>query len=215
VIHAAWTSSRANYEKSQYGRFYKRLIGYAKQRRTVQAEHNPMGMPTTEVMPPLSEEDGTVDTRTASDLTTMMSLYEAGLYCALACVNYTQNPSQAAYAYLYDAIVAEVTSRTDGIFGDHAMKLVLEILICSGHISSTHVCKWPTNCCGYQDAMNKVFPGLQQKDWLAGFHYLYKEVGGHLKFAEVIMQLVEKRRHDPDRWRKATAKLRKVIKKQT
>jgi hypothetical protein len=216
VLHAAWTNNLRSKGGSVYGPFYRP--------RTMRAHRNPAmdmdhceGTQTKWQTVKLSDVHGEdVATRTGRDMMAMVSLYNAGVHCAFACQSYTEEPSQDAYAHLYDLIDTEVSARTDGIFGDYALKLVLDILICADCISSTHVSKWPTNCDGYPDAMKEVFPGLHKRHWLAGFHYLYREVGGscHLKFPEVIMHLCWKKRRESGVLREVTSKPGKAMKKQ-
>jgi hypothetical protein len=110
---------------------------------------------------------------------------------------YIQSPSRETFAAWYDSFLSGVAATTKGCFAQYNMKLVLDLVTCSGHVPCHHLARWPIQCPGYQGSMARLFPGLPQAKWLQAFYYLYKSVGpSHgLRMAEVLMQLCwEKRR---------------------
>ena len=110
---------------------------------------------------------------------------------------YVASPSQETFAAWYDQFLTAVATCTKGCFAQYNMKLLLDLVTCSGHVPCHHLARWPTECPGYQSSMARLFPDLPRAAWLRAFYYLYRSVGPSLglKMAEVLMQLCwEKRR---------------------
>ena len=83
-----------------------------------------------------------------------------------------------------------------GAWGPYALKLILDILVVMGFISSAHICLWPVECEGYKKSMKGMFPNLDESEWLHAFHYIHLQLSHkfHCTFPEIIMHLCWKKR---------------------
>lgn len=112
---------------------------------------------------------------------------------------YANTPGPGTFAVLYDTFMANMAATTRGIFSEYSMKLVLDLLVCSGRVADWHLVRWPTGCPGYAPTMRRLFPQLPKQEWLRGLHWLFREIGPlhSLSMPEVMMHLCwDKRRAD-------------------
>ena len=112
---------------------------------------------------------------------------------------YANAPGPGTFTVWFETFMANMAATTRGCFSEYSMKVVLDLLVCSGRIQDWHLVRWPTGCPGYVATMNRLFPQLPRHDWLRAIHWLYREIGPQhsLNMAEVTMHLCwDKQRAD-------------------
>ena len=99
---------------------------------------------------------------------------------------------RALYAAAYDSLLANINASAKGLIQDYGFKVVLDIMVMSGHVCQGHLSKWPIDGCpGYVKGLAELCPGLPKHARLWALYYVHRLLGSRhgLKFPESVMHL--------------------------